>query len=240
MADKQDLPHFDSEWKADSKKVIAWLNGEETKESKEKLSESYQDKKRADILSDTQENDKNNATNMEGRYDTTMKLRREWIINDSDIWVDIKWLCSLASTESHNKVLKENFWDKVQEPYNQRDSSGKESALDTVKRSDANKTMEKNKGKLKWEYDVATPNYIKNTIFPWIKAKYENVKTDNECLSVLQQINPDLFTRFLLKDDNSHWLSRQEVEFFRDVLNCYFDDVYDAREKWGLFLVWNA
>ncbi len=210
---------------------------QEKSESKETLLETAQSKNRDSMLSYAQEKDTEHAERIAGRLWTINELRAKWIINDSSEWVNVKGLCSFASTESHNKVLEENFWNKVKEPFDWENHAWNKSKLNTVRKDDVDKKMKK---WLKWNYKLGSKEFIENTLFPWIEQKFEWVKNQDDKLYILQLINPDLFTRLWLDSVDSTWHSRQEVKLRRNVDYRFFNEFDYVYIRWVLFLVWNA
>ncbi len=189
------------------------------------------------MFSYAEKNNQKHAERIEGWLWTINELCAKWIITDSSEWVNVKWLCSFASTESHNKVLEENFWNKVKEPFDWKSHTGNQSKLNTVRKDDLDKKMKK---WLEWNYKLESKEFITNTIFPWIEQNFEWVINQDDQLYILQLINPDLFTRLWLDNKNSAWHSRQAVTLRRHLINSYFGDSDSANADWGLFLVWNA
>jgi len=210
---------------------------QEKSESKEALPETSQSKNRDSMLSFAQKNDTEHAERIEGRLWTINELRAKWIINESSEWVNVKGLCSFASTESHNKVLEENFWNNVKEPFDWENHAWNKSKLNTVRKDDVDKKMKK---WLKWNYKLGSKEFIENTLFPWIEQKFEWVKNQDDKLYILQLINPDLFTRLWLDSVDSTWHSRQEVKLTRFGHSSSFNEYHSDNVRWGLFLVWNA
>lgn len=206
-------------------------------EAKENLPETAQSKNRDSMLSYAQKNDTEHAERIEGRLWTINELRAKWIINDSSEWVNVKGLWKFASTKTYNKVLEENFWKKVNEPFDWENHAWNKSKLNTVRKDDLDKKMKK---WLVWNYKLGSKKFIENTIFPWIEQNFEWVKNQDDKLYILQLINPDLFTRLWLDSVDSTWHSRQRVKLGRSIHNRNFDDDDIANDRWGLFLVWNA
>jgi hypothetical protein len=167
------------------------------------------------------------------------ELIATWAISDSAEWVTITWIWTLASTATHNRILKEKFDWKIQKAFDLTNHSWNTSEVSTVRKNDLETFLSENDEELvSGNFRMPWQDFVTWTIFPWIEDTFGWNLNQNDKLYILQMINPDLFTRLWFNSKESS--GRQAMLLGRFVISRDFDTDHGDDDSCGLFLVWNA
>ncbi len=212
---------------------------ESEEQSIENLPNTAQAQKRTDMENFAEENDPWNFEKIKWWHAKINELRATWAISDSAEWVKIRWIWTLASTATHNRILKEKFDWKIQEELGWTNHSWNKSEVSTVRKDDLEIFLSESDGELvSGNFRVPWQDFVTWNILPWIEYTFGWNLDQNDKLYILQMINPDLFTRLWFNSKKSS--GYQAMLLGRTVSIRNFNTFYNDDSRCGLFLVWNA
>jgi len=159
------------------------------------------------------------------------ELRIKWLLKEDADGVSFAGL-KTASKAVQEKALQDAFGDKLQSSYWIYDHQGKKSWTKIVKKQHLDEH-----GDQFGEFTLWSMEQL-NTMCARIRENFEDVKTQDDELYILQMINPDLFEYMWMKDVDWDYRSYLKLKLSVDGRSLYKNRFRDS--KAGIFLVQNV
>lgn len=201
------------------------------KDLQKKLNPATHTAYRNGMVDYAKEHDRDNAERIEKRAMRVEELRIKWVIKEDADGVSFGGL-KTASKAVQEKALQDAFGDKLQSSYWRDDHQGEKSWTKKVFKKDLDAHGDQFDKFALWSMEQL------DTMRAWIRENFEDVKTQDDELYILQMINPDLFEWMWMKDVD--WNYRSCLRLDRDVSSSYVFKYYYHNDKAGLFLVQSA